>query len=183
MRERTVGISHAVRRGLSLIEVLIALSISTALLVAIGFAFHASIQAIEVNDAYFQCTQNARVALGQLVIDVRRADEIWVNPSGSSIRVTRPAAELSPHEIYREFSFDAERQRITCQVFYAGEIPGPLTVFAPCVTACSFGPAGLSVDGRAKPIPLSVPLHITCSQRGASVSLNATVAPRRAQEF
>ena len=60
-----------VRRGLGIVEALIALSITAALLTAVGAAFTASAKAMTVNDEFFRSTQAARVALQRILWQVR----------------------------------------------------------------------------------------------------------------
>src|SRR5438552_8255528 len=60
------------RRGLGMVEALIALSIAAMLLTAVGVAFNASADAIQMNDNFFRATQAARVSLTRIMTQVRR---------------------------------------------------------------------------------------------------------------
>jgi type II secretory pathway pseudopilin PulG len=63
----------AVRRaGLGLVEAMIALAITAALLTAVAAAFSASSAAINENDEFFMATQGGRVALSRILTQVRR---------------------------------------------------------------------------------------------------------------
>ena len=167
---------------MTLIELMMALSISSALLIAIAAAFHASANAITHNDAYFRCTQSARVALEQITTEIRRAEAVQVN-SANSIQIIRPAGLLEANEIYRQFSYDAPGKRITLQIFHAGGIPGSLYEVAENVTTCNFGPAEMGSDVNHIPIALLIPIQITCSMGGNSVTLSGASAPRRSAGF
>ncbi|MGE5610212.1 MAG: PilW family protein [Bacillota bacterium] len=69
-------------RGLSLVELMISLAICAMLLTAVAAAFRASTAAIEDNDQFFRASQAARVAMNQLLTQLRRSDVIDV-PSGN----------------------------------------------------------------------------------------------------
>jgi prepilin-type N-terminal cleavage/methylation domain-containing protein len=60
------------RRGLSLVEVLVSLSIAVSLLTAAATAFNASSQLVQNNDEFFRATQAARISLHQVLTQVRR---------------------------------------------------------------------------------------------------------------
>ena len=62
---------NTLRRGLGMIEAMIALAITAALLTAVGAAFTASAKAMTVNDEFFRSTQAARVALQRILWQVR----------------------------------------------------------------------------------------------------------------
>ena len=63
---------HVRRAGLGLIEAMVALAITAALLTAVGGAFTAASRAINENDEYFQATHTGRVALNRILTQVRR---------------------------------------------------------------------------------------------------------------
>ena len=60
------------RAGLGLVEAMIALAITAALLTAVAAAFSASAQAINENDEFFMATQGGRVALNRILTQARR---------------------------------------------------------------------------------------------------------------
>jgi len=60
------------RAGLGLVEAMIALAITAALLTAVAAAFSASSAAINENDEFFMATQGGRVALSRILTQVRR---------------------------------------------------------------------------------------------------------------
>ena len=66
------------RRGITLIEAMISLAISTSLLTAVGAAFCSSSKAITVNDEFYRATQAARVTVNQIMTEVRRCTSINV---------------------------------------------------------------------------------------------------------
>jgi prepilin-type N-terminal cleavage/methylation domain-containing protein len=105
------------RRGLSLVEVMISLAITSMLLSAIAAAFHSSTQVITENDEFFRATQAARVALNQMLTEVRRADAVAArdqNVSNFTVRgitntllpVSRPVLSQSSMEFMRYYRYD-----------------------------------------------------------------------------
>jgi Tfp pilus assembly protein PilW len=67
----------AIGRGaFSIIEVLISLVICSMLLTAVAGAFTASSAVIENNDEFFRASQAARVALNQVLADIRQCDAV-----------------------------------------------------------------------------------------------------------
>ena len=60
------------RAGLSLVEALLALSITAMLLTSVAAAFHASTAAIEMNDQFYRAEQAARVSVNQIMSQVRK---------------------------------------------------------------------------------------------------------------
>ena len=167
-------------RGMTLVELLISLAISSALLVALAAVFHASTRAVELNNSYFRCTQAARVTLEQIVTEVRRADAVQVGPGCDSIQVIRPADQMTPNEIYRQFSYDATAKRVTLQIFYAGNTAGPPCELAANISACTFGPADSGTDSNNATVAVRIPIRVTCSAGGSSVTLTGGATPRRA---
>jgi type II secretory pathway pseudopilin PulG len=69
------------QRGLSLVEALIALSITAMLLTSVAAAFHASTAAIEMNDQFYRASQAARVSLNQIMTGVRKCQSGVVDTS------------------------------------------------------------------------------------------------------
>src|SRR5699024_1418792 len=63
-------------RGLGLVELLISLAITASLLTAIAAAFSSSASLIDNNDKFFRATQSGRVALHQILTEVRRCDSV-----------------------------------------------------------------------------------------------------------
>jgi type II secretory pathway pseudopilin PulG len=57
---------------MGLLEAMVAIAITAALLTAVGAAFNASASAINENDEFFMATQGGRVALKRILTHVRR---------------------------------------------------------------------------------------------------------------
>ena len=58
--------------GLTLIDTMISLAISSSLLVAVAAAFNSSSKAIEYNDQFTRAAQAARVTVNQVMTEIRR---------------------------------------------------------------------------------------------------------------
>jgi prepilin-type N-terminal cleavage/methylation domain-containing protein len=73
------------RRGLSLVECLISLAITALLLSSVAAAFHASTQAIEMNDQFYRAQQAARVSVNQILTQVRKCQSGVVDTSSLAL--------------------------------------------------------------------------------------------------
>lgn len=69
------------RAGLSLVEVMISMVISGALLTAIAASFSASASAIEMNDQFFRASQAARISVNQIMSESRKCMSGVVDPN------------------------------------------------------------------------------------------------------
>jgi len=132
---------NRLRRGLSLPEIMIGFAITVLLLTATAAAFNASAQAVSMNDMFFRASQSARVSLNQLMVEIRRCDAVSVNTT--YVDIIRPAEDLTPGEVFRRFSYDSAGQKLTIQIFQAGNVGGPVRTVATNVTGVTFGPADL----------------------------------------
>jgi len=187
------GVRRAVARpaGLGLLELIISLSIAALLLLACATAFTASASAINNNDGFFRCTQAGRVTLGQLLAEIRNCDSldmsqpntikiIRATPSAQAGAVQKYAAQ--PNEVSRVFVYDSSKKRITLQITYLASV-SPVYELTSNVTACSFGPTDMGTDYNGLSIPIHVPISITISTGGNTVSLTGSAMPRRAMTY
>ena len=180
-------------RGLSMPEAMIALVITSLLLVAVATAFSASCTVIEGNDDFFRSSQAARVTMEQLIIEIRNCDSLDMSQA-NTINIIRPAYSAGsgqilyrqvgpPAEVSRSFVYSPANQNITLTITYAdGTTKGPYEL-AGNVTACAFGPPDMGLDYNNASIPVRVPITITVSTHGSAVVLNGSAAPRRAMKY
>lgn len=168
------------RRGLTLIELMVTLTIGAMLMAAVAAAFSASSKAVALNDANFRCTQSARVAMGQILSELRRADAVKVDPGGLWVQVIRPEDQLTRDEIYRQYKYVADAHRITLQIFFAGNRSSPIYEVASGVEEARFSFAGAAEDAPEHAVS-RVSIFITCSLNDSSVTIHGSAAPRRAQ--
>jgi hypothetical protein len=183
-------------RGLSIIEVMISLTISAFLLVAVAAAYSASADAVEMNDKFFRATQAGRVTMNQLLTEIRRADSIEVVDT-KTINVIRPVAgttvgstgTLLPNETNRTFAYDPTKKMVTLQIHYNSMAPvkdSPLYPLARNVEAVSFGPAEFQKDANGVEIVpkvvTRVPVQIVVRIGANEVRLSGASGPRRAAQ-
>jgi prepilin-type N-terminal cleavage/methylation domain-containing protein len=171
---------YCLRRGLSLPEVMIGLAITVLLLTATAAAFNASAQAVSMNDMFFRASQSSRVSLNQLMVEIRRCDAVSVNTT--YIDIIRPPEDLTPGEVFRRFSYDSAGQKLTIQIFQAGNVGGPVRTVANNVTAVTFGPADMVKDANQAWVVVRVPVMVTVTVGNNAITLNGAAAPRRAQK-
>jgi hypothetical protein len=172
-----------VRTGLSLIETMISVAITTALMVAVAAAFKVSANAIDMNDTFFRCSQGGRVTMNQILTEMRRADAVEVNTAAGTIQVIRPSDELAPNEVSRQFTYDSANKRVTLQISYANNVFSPVYELATNVTAATFGPADMGTDYNNALVAVRIPVTLTVSAGGNGVTLSGAASPRRAQQF
>src|ERR1700722_13662064 len=95
MRRRTRSTRFR-RHGLSLVEAMISLVLTSMLLTAVAAAFSSASQAVEMNDNHFRCTQAARVSMDQLLAEIRNCDSMDMS-TANTIRIIRPAPGSGPY--------------------------------------------------------------------------------------
>lgn len=170
------------RRGLSIVEVMISLTISAFLLVAVAAAYNASANAVEMNDRFFRATQAGRVTLNQLLTEIRRADFVYCAPTYDSIIVTRPKQNKLTDEDSREFKYDPVAKKITLQIYYkntAGTTwTSPAYSLASNVELAKFGPPDKITDATGEH-DVRVPVTVDVKIGGNSVRLSGSSGPRR----
>lgn len=114
-----IGHSRRTRRGVGLVELLIALSISAALLTAVGAATHASFKAYAINAEQASLMQNARLATNRIVTYIRRYKEHQpltaakiTNFSTGQIVTDTGISMLNDDGAQIDFSYDAVNKRV-----------------------------------------------------------------------
>jgi hypothetical protein len=163
---RNAGIGA--RRGLSIVEVMISLTITSFLLVAVAAAYNASASAVEMNDRFFRATQAGRVTMNQLLTEIRRADSVGCSAASDAIIITRPTATQTKDgvnvECERWFRYNAATKKVTVQVYFKRPdlsiYGGPVYSLASNVETATFGPpdtipnpAGGTFDAR---VPVTI---------------------------
>lgn len=172
------------RRGLSVVEAMISLAISSLLLVGVASAYNASADAAEVNDRFFRATQAGRVSMNQMLTEIRRADRIVTATTNDSIIIDRPVdTRMNAEEQSREFKYDAAAKAITLTIYFKKSdgttyAKGPY-VMCRNVTEAKFGPPE---KDKALTVELRVPVTVVVSIGGNSVRLSDTTGPRRLAE-
>ena len=182
------------RHGLSLPEAMISLVITSLLLVAVATAFSASCNAIDINDRFFRSAQAARVALNQVLLDIRNTTSLpAANVTSTSIIVTRPAFVAGAQQVVyalpkalnsavvetqRMYAYDSANQRITLQIAFSDGTTSPVYELAGNVTAFTFGTPDTTTLQNHTTVAIRVPISMTVGVSGASVTLNGSSGPR-----
>jgi hypothetical protein len=173
--------NHAAR-GLSIVEVMISLTISAFLLVAVAAAYSASADAVEMNDKFFRATQAGRVTMNQLLTEIRRADSVQV--FNDHIDIIRPQPSRLPNETYRTFSYDPAGKQMKLQISYnsppAAAPKSPMYTLSRNVEAAMFGPAETQLDANNTLVVTRVPVQLVVRIGGNEVRLSGASGPRRA---
>jgi prepilin-type N-terminal cleavage/methylation domain-containing protein len=145
------------RRGLSLIESLVSLTISATLLTAVAAAYKGANDAVRLNDEFFRASQAARVSVNQVMAEVRKCQ------SGV---VDKPYLELiTATGQTRTYVYDPEQATLTMTI----DGPVPTTVkMASNVTSCEFDTDGTTIS-------MTVVIQVGNNQ----ISLNGSAIPRR----
>jgi hypothetical protein len=181
------GARRAAGRGLSIVEVMISLTITSFLLVAVAAAYNASASAVEMNDRFFRATQAGRVTMNQLLTEIRRADSVACAPTSDSIMITRPTATATKDganvECERWFKYDAAAKKVTVQVFFKRPdltvYGGPVYSLASNVEVATFGPPDTIPNPSGGLLDARVPLTIEVKIGGNKVRLSGSSGPRR----
>jgi prepilin-type N-terminal cleavage/methylation domain-containing protein len=169
------------RRGLSLVEVMISLVISALLLAAVAVAFSATTSAVEINDRFFRASQTARVAMAQMVAAARKSDVAQVGTSAQqSLSFIDNASNLdvdTPDGESLSYVFDAASRQLRLIV---RQPTGDVTrVLARDIKSCQF-------DGTIEPHPqtavrrlVRVTIHLVVEVENQQLLLSGSVVPRR----
>src|SRR5688500_2474883 len=120
------------RAGLSLVEVMIAVGISAALLVAVAAAFSATSQAIDVNDQFTRASQAARISMNQIMSEVRKCKS--GTASATSLEL------LTATDERRVYAYDGVSKQLTMTL--PDNVPPTTYTLARNVSAAEFNTEG-----------------------------------------
>lgn len=173
--------NRAGRKGLSIPEVLISLAITSMLLTAIAAAFSSSAKVIEDNDKFFRATQAGRVALNQILTEVRRCDSVQV--SSTQIDVIRPTETRPVNEQMRSFKYDPANQALVIFFTYldgtkSGEFPIAHNIATPNPFTYDMG-----TDANNAACVSRVSVSVEVKIGNSDVRLSGSAAPRRSLTF
>jgi Tfp pilus assembly protein PilW len=145
------------RRGLSLVEALISLTITATLLTAVAVAYKGANDAVRLNDQFFRASQAARVSVNQVMSEVRKCQ------SGV---VDKPYLELiTATGQTRSYVYDADTKTLAMTI----DGPTPTTVkMASNVSACEF-----ETDGQ------TISMTVMVQVGNNLITLNGSAIPRR----
>ena len=179
-----------IRRGLSIVELMISLTITSMRLSAIAAAYMSSSQVIENNDKFFRATQAARVALAQMLTEVRRCDSIPVNTALSPVMITanelpiaRPGdAPKQPNEELRVYKYIPAENKIVLYFIYADDSKSPEYPIAHNVQRSPFyWDPGKDANDSDCVARVSIDMDIKVDKQ--SIRISGAAAPRRSMVF
>jgi prepilin-type N-terminal cleavage/methylation domain-containing protein len=168
------------RRGLSLPEVLISLSISALLLTAVATAFSASASAIDINDRFFRASQAARVSVAQLTSQIRRCDSCQVGGTYDGVSNTVFANNIG---IIYEDLLDGTLKNVTYKHDPTKNelqlvVNGTTVALAHNVTAVMFISDMAPDPVTLAKVPVNVTIDITVAVGNEQIHVRGSAVPR-----
>jgi hypothetical protein len=177
---------------------MISLAISSMLLTAIAAAFHSSTQVITENDEFFRATQAARVALNQMLTEVRRADAVAARdklmplPNGASFTVSgvtanllpvcRPLVEQSSMEFMRYYRYDATAHKL---MLYFQDANGNQSAEHPVASNVQAAPFSwdTALDSNGVPYVTRVSIAMEVAVGNNRIRISGSAVPRRSVKY
>jgi type II secretory pathway pseudopilin PulG len=155
------------RRGLGLVELMIALSITAALLTAVSVATVTSANVVRDTETFNAAAQTARVSLNLILADVRRGQPDPSSCTTSQVRV------LTAENVDKTYLYDASKKLI---LMINNDVLGDTgRVVARNVAAAAF-----DAESSGSPMAtrkVTVDLRIEVGKN--SIRLNGSAAPRQ----
>jgi Tfp pilus assembly protein PilW len=176
------GFSAPRRRGLGWGEIFSTLTISLFLLAAVAAAYHASTDAVEINDRFYRATQAGRVTVNQLLTEIRRAESVICATTHDSILVIRPRATRLPDEDSREYRYNPVTRKITLQIYFKAADgacwSSPAYSLASNLQSATFGPPGHDKVANGVWLEARVPITLDVKIGTHSIRLSGTSSAR-----
>jgi len=168
------------RRGLTLVETMMSLTVSATLLVSVAAAYNASSAAVTSNADFFRAAQASRVTMNQILNEIRQCESVSV--SSDHVDIIRTTAMLTSGEVTRRFQYNSASKTLTLTIYGAGNtvIAGPYEM-ASNVTATTFGPAVTGTDSNnVQNVVQHLPVSITVTVGKNFTTLTGSAGPKRA---
>jgi prepilin-type N-terminal cleavage/methylation domain-containing protein len=166
--------------GLGLIELLISLAIVAMLLTAVGTAFSASSKIINENDQFQRASQGARVALHQILTEIRRCDAVDI--STHVVEVLRPESVRETGELSRRYRYDATTGRLLMAIVHTDGTTSDEYVLARNISTLTFGKE-MGVNSNNTACVVRATMTLTVSIGDNSVGMSGSAAPRRSRRY
>ena len=179
--------------GLSLIEVLMALALTAMLLTAAGIAFQVSADSVQANDEFFRATQAARVALNQMLTEVRRADAVAARDqlvsnftvkgiTDSLLPVSRPLVSQSSMEFVRYYRYDATAHKL---MLYFQDANGNVSAEHPVASNVQVAPFSwdTALDNNGAPYVTRVAIAMEVAVGNNRIRISGSAVPRRSVKY
>jgi type II secretory pathway pseudopilin PulG len=180
------GVSAARGRlhGMSIAELMISLVISAMLLTAIAVAYVSSSAVIENNDRFFRATQASRVALTQMLAEVRRCHSIPIGAyphvmSSTKLPIMRPPdGPMQPNEDVRVYEYIPADKKLVLFFRYLNATESPRYPIASNVQLNPFV-YDQGVDSNNDACVVRVSINLQVKVENQTIHLSGSAAPRR----
>ncbi len=156
------------RSGLGLVEAMVALAITAALLTAVAAAFTAAGAAIDENDTFFAATQGGRVAMARILTQVRRGTPATDSTATNLHLLTDNGLDIS-------YNYDPSTYNLNL-------VTTTSTILVHNASQCSFAYT-LGTDYANNPCVTKVIVNIAITVGHNKVLLNGSASPRRSLTF
>jgi len=165
---------RAARRGMTLVEILMALSILSLLAASVGSAVKGSLQGYADNTAIADLAQASRTAANKILGELRQADD--VTSSTGQLRIYSNAAKTNG-TIYQLVSGTLQYNGLAGGVVGSAE---PLIGSDGQITVTGFA---ITRAENAVPKTVSVSIHLTLTGGGQTYEATFAAAVRKNQSF
>lgn len=155
-------------RGLGLIEAMIALAITAALLTGVAVAFVASSSAVSNNDQFFRATQASRISLNRILTQIRRGT-VDTNSTATSLHLL---TDTNQDYTYSYNSTSQQLKLVTNSITTDADY-----VLARNVTTCSFS-YQTGTNYAAQTCVMRVAVLMTVKVGNNQVLVSGSAAPR-----
>jgi Tfp pilus assembly protein PilW len=169
------------RRGLTLVETMISLTVSATLLASVAVAYNASSDAVTSNADFFRASQAGRISMNQMLGEVRQCESVQV--FSDHLDIIRAASRMQTNEVFRRFQYNPTPKTLTLTIYGANNsvLAGPYEMSSN-VTALTFGPAVTGTDWNNTVVVQHVPISMTVTIGRNFSTLSGSAGPRRAQK-
>ncbi|HYE19599.1 MAG TPA: hypothetical protein VEA69_14200 [Tepidisphaeraceae bacterium] len=166
-------------RALSLPEMLVSLAITATLLVAVGAALHASTRLIADTETFARGSQSARVAMAQMMAEVRRCDSIDpARMSATLLPILRPAETRPANEALRVYKYVPATKQLVLYFEYTSGGTSAEFPIAHDVQAAPFSwTTGADALGHTAVVRVTAALDVKVGTD--HVRLSGSASPRR----
>lgn len=167
--------------GLSISEVLVSLAITASLLTAVAAAFHASGKIVDDNDRFSRAAQSGRVAINQMLTEVRRCDAVNVTPT--EIQIIRPDATRPADEKIRHYRYDPATRRLLLYFTRADDSLSPEYPLASEILAAAPFTRDVGKDANNTDCVTRVAINFGVEVGQSSIQVSGAAAPRRSLTY
>ena len=172
------GTLSKLRSGFSVVELLLALAISSLLLVAVGVVFEASIASCRENEDAFNTINRARQALFRITSQLRTAAAVDPNSPDNECALITIEADEADNITYRDITYRYEDGDDKLYLVTNDDLSDPNYVLCENVTAMTFE-KDTAVDDEGETYVKSVQIFMTVASGDVNRSISAAAVIRR----